>query len=138
MQTDLQRQKEARLSKARADVDRWISQTLVRCQVDEDITLLNTVDETVAILRDNRYSPEQVYKMFCHLSEMTTSNKRSKISPTLELLVEAAGKMDSIDRDDNPNKRWSGRIEADFRKRLFARDWGIELEDKDFSPGRWC
>jgi len=132
MQIDLKQQKEARTQKARADVDRWISQTLIRCQVDDETVLLNTVEETVTILRDNRYSPEQVYKMFSHLSSETSSNRRSQISPTLELLVEAAGRMDCIDRKDNPNKRWSGRIEADFRKRLFARDWGIELEDKDF------
>ena len=137
LQQNVARQKQARLVKARTDVDRWIAQALVRCQVDADTTVLNTVDETVEILCQQRYSPEQVYKMFYHLSETTTSNKRSKISPTLELLVEAAGKMDAMEREDNPNKRWSGRIEADFRKRLFARDWGIELEDKDFSGGRW-
>ena len=137
LQRDLERQKQARLVKAQTDVERWIAQALVRCQVDADTTLLNTVDETVEIFCTYRYSPEQVYKMFRHLSETTSSNKRSQISPTLELLVEAAGKMDALDRNENPNKRWSGRIEADFRKRLFARDWGIELEDKDFSSGRW-
>ena len=137
LQRDLERQKQARLVKAQTDVERWIAQALVRCQVDADTTLLNTVDETVEIFCTYRYSPEQVYKMFRHLSETTSSNKRSQISPTLELLVEAAGKMDALERDENPNKRWSGRIEADFRKRLFARDWGIELEEKDFSSGRW-
>ena len=137
LQREVEQQKQARLVKAQTDVDRWIAQALVRCQVDADTTLLNTVDETVEILCKDRYSPEQVYKMFRHLSETTSSNKRSQISPTLELLVEAAGKMDALERDENPNKRWSGRIEADFRKRLFARDWGIELEDKDFSGGRW-
>jgi len=132
MQSALEQRKQARLTKAEADVDRWIQHCLIQCQVDPDTVLLNTVNETVTILRDYRYSPEQVYKMFARLSAQTRHNRRSRLSPTLELLVEAAGKMDCLEREDNPNKRWSGRIEVEFRKRLFARDWGMELEDKEF------
>jgi hypothetical protein len=57
-------------------------------------------------------------------------------------LVDAAGKLDEIDPEDNPNKRWTqwkGRVERNLRKRLFAKDYGIEME-KEESRGwfdRW-
>ena len=31
---------------------------------------------------------------------------------------------------DMPNKRWTGKVERVLRKKLFAKDWGIDLEDE--------
>jgi hypothetical protein len=97
------------------------------------VELLNDVETTTRILRDERFSPEQVQKMFQRISDTSNSNSRSNCSPLLALLVDVAGKLDTVERKDNPNKRWNGRVERDLRKKLFAMDWGIHLEDKQES-----
>ena len=137
LQTELRQQKLSREARAISDEDRWIEESLIRWS-DGDTVLLNTVEETTAIFRDRRYSPEQVRRMFRRVSAQTSNNRRSKISPTLELLVEAAGRMDCLEPDDNPNKRWGvRRVESDLRQRLFARDWGIELEQQHPEEEVW-
>ena len=55
----------------------------------------------------------------------------------MSLLVDASGKLDCVEREDNPNKRWNGKVERELRKRLFAADWGIELEPEDEKPERF-
>jgi hypothetical protein len=93
--------------------------------------LLKTVDQVLERLRDDRYSAEQVNKIFRRLCELRPQEARSDLSPMMELLVDAAGKLDCTDRDENPNKRWNGRVERLLRKKLFARDWNIDLRDED-------
>lgn len=92
------------------------------------VELLNSVEKAAEVLRDRRYSHEQVSKMFERICDTSPAQSRSNCSPLLALLVDAAGKLDCVERVDNPNKRWDGRVERDLRKRLFAMDWNIQLE----------
>jgi len=94
------------------------------------VELLNSVEVAAQILRDERYSHEQVSKMFDRICETSTAQSRSNCSPLLALLVDAAGTLDCVEWDENPNKRWDGRVERDLRQRLFAMDWNIHLEPK--------
>lgn len=50
-------------------------------------------------------------------------------SPLIELLLDAACKVDCMERSDNPNKRWNHRVERDLRKKLFALGWGINIDE---------
>ena len=93
--------------------------------------MLNTVEEATRILKEGRFSQEQVNKMFDRICESGPQQSRSRCSPLMALLVDAAGKLDEVERDENPNKRWSGRVERHLRKRLFAMDFGMDLENKD-------
>ena len=93
--------------------------------------LLKDVDQVLERLRDDRYSAEQINKIFRRLCEIRPQESRSIISPMMELLVDAACKLDCQERDENPNKRWNHRVERLLRKKLFARDWNIELRDED-------
>jgi hypothetical protein len=45
------------------------------------------------------------------------------------LLLDAACKVDCLEREDNPNKRWNHRVERDLRRKLFALGYGIRIED---------
>jgi hypothetical protein len=131
LQRDLNESKVQKLQKETTNIDRWIEHLLVNYTVNEDTQLLNTVDQVMEILKDGRYSQEQVNKIFKRICETGPPQSRSKCSPLMSLLVDAACKLDCLDREDNPNKRWSGRVERDLRKKLFAMDWGIEIEDED-------
>ena len=42
-------------------------------------------------------------------------------SPLLSLLLDAACQVDCIERKENPNKRWNGRVERDLRKKVGDR-----------------
>ena len=92
------------------------------------VELLYSADQVTKMLQDRRMSEEHVMKMYRRLSQLSPSS-RSKCSPLVELLVDAAGQMDCIDRELQPNKRWSGKVERKLRRRLFARDWNIDLDD---------
>jgi hypothetical protein len=113
---------------------------LVNMTVDENTQMLNTAEQVARLLQDGRFSQEQVDKMFERICETGPSSgqSRSNCSPIMSLLVDAAGKLDCVEREDNPNKRWSGRVERRLRKKLFALDWNIKLEDDDDpGPGRF-
>lgn len=141
--------KEVKRQKELADIDRWIEECLyvsVKGKKEEEeekgessarIELLNSEEKAAEILRDNRYSHEHVSKMFERICDTSPAQSRSNCSPLLALLVGAAGKLDCVDRDENPNKRWDGRVERDLRKRLFAMDWGIHLESPTESNDRF-
>lgn len=93
--------------------------------------VLRTVDQVVQRLQEERYSQEKVQAIFWKLCEKGNES-RSTASPLMELLVDACEKMDTD--DENPNKRWNGRVERELRRQLFALDWGIslkELEERD-------
>jgi hypothetical protein len=131
--------KEAKRKKELANIDRWLNHLLVNMTVDENTQMLNTVEQVARILQEERFSQEQVDKIFQRICETgPASVSRSNCSPLMSLLVDAAGKLDCVEREDNPNKRWSGRVERKLRKKLFALDWNIILEDDDDpGPGRF-
>lgn len=133
MEQSLQQEKERKQQKEVEAVDKWID-TLLLVNIttsDSNIEMLNTVERVTTLLQEGRFSQDHVNKMFDRISELSGPQSRSKCSPLVELLVDACGKLDCIERDDNPNKRWNGKVERVLRKRLFAMDWGIDLEDKD-------
>jgi len=127
----------AKLEKQVQAVDRWIEELLVNFTVNEDTQMLNTVEQVTRILQEKRYSQDHVNKIFERICETSGPQSRSKCSPLVSLLVDASGKLDCVEREDNPNKRWNGKVERELRKRLFAMDWGIELESEDEKPERF-
>ena len=99
---------------------------------DGGVQLLKTVDQVAQTLTDDRYSAEQVNKIFRRLSDGIPKERIEQSlerQPLLQLLVHACGKLDCLERHENANKRWSGRVERDLRKKLFAMEWGIDLDD---------
>ncbi|CAJ1946437.1 unnamed protein product [Cylindrotheca closterium] len=133
----LQEQKDHQLALQNSKIDSWIDDLLVQYQVDDDTQLLHSVDQVLCRLRDDRYSKEQVQKIFKRICETGPPQSRSRCSPIMELFVDAVGKLDEVERDENPNKRWTGKIERELRKKLFAMDWGIELQDEDDEGNPW-
>lgn len=121
----------AKLQKELDAVDRWIDELLVNITIDENTQMLNTVEQVTILLQEKRYSQEHVNRIFERICDLSGPQSRSKCSPLVSLLVDAAGKLDCVERQDNPNKRWNGRVERELRKKLFAADWGIELESQD-------
>ena len=123
---------EARRARELARIDKWIDDFLVADRLQSGdaaaVELLYSVEQVTQMLQDRRMSEEHVMSMFRRLSQLSPAS-RSKCSPLVELLVDAAGRMDSIDKELQPNKRWSGKVERKLRRRLFARDWNIELDD---------
>lgn len=130
-------EQEAKLLRENGKTDQWIENLLIQCAIDENTEMLNSVDQVFERLKEDRYSQEQVNKIFKRICETGPPQSRSKCSPLMSLFVDAVGKLDSVDRDENPNKRWSGRVERVLRKKLFAMDWGIELEEEDDQDNPW-
>jgi hypothetical protein len=135
LQLTLQREKQDKIRRETEKVDRWIEELLVEVRVNENTELLKTVDQVFQRLTEDRYSAEQVNKIFKRLCEIRTQESRSNCSPLMSLLVDAAGKLDCMERKDNPNKRWNHKVERNLQKKLFARDWNIELEDEEDESG---
>lgn len=133
----LQIEREEKLKKEETKTDQWIEELFIQYSVDSNIQMLNSVDQVFELLKERRYSQEQVNKIFKRICETGPPQSRSKCSPIMTLLVDAVGKLDSVERQDNPNKRWNHRVERVLRKKLFARDFGIELEDEDDSENPW-
>jgi hypothetical protein len=131
MRISIDEKKENKMQKSKSDVDRWIEHLLVNQTIDENTQILNTVEHVMSLLRDGRYSQEQVDKMFDRICDTGPPQSRSNCSPILELLVDAAGKLDCMEREENPNKRWSGRVERKLRKRLFAMDFGFDIPNEE-------
>lgn len=127
----LEAEKEAKIQKQIEKIDTWLDSLLVNVTVDENTQMLNTVEQVTLLLQQGRFSQEQVNKMFDRICETGPPQSRSRCSPIMELLVDAAGKLDCVERADNPNKRWNGRVERHLRKRLFAMDFGMDLENKE-------
>lgn len=137
LQLALQQEKENKIIRETEKVDRWIEELLIEAKVDENTELLKTVDQVLERLTEDRYSAEQVNKIFKRLCEIRTQESRSNCSPLMSLLVDAACKLDCMERDDNPNKRWNHKVERLLQKKLFARDWNIELDDEDDAGNTW-
>ena len=69
-----------------------------------DVEVLHSVDQVMESLRDQRFSQEQVTKIFNRICEQSPQS-RSQCSPLMETLVDAVGLLDCVDRDMNANKR---------------------------------
>ena len=135
MTLKIQEEKQAKLIKEQTKIDTWIEELLINTKVDDTTELLNTIDQVVTKLTQDRYSQEQINKIFqriCDTSEeIGRRQSRSNLSPIMELFVDSVGKMDEIDRKDQENKRWkTGKVERNLRKKLFALDWNIKLRDE--------
>ena len=136
MTLQIQQEKQAKLVKEQTKIDTWIDELLINTRVDDSTELLNTIDQVVTKLTEDRYSQEQINKIFkriCDTSEeIGRKQSRSNLSPIMELFVDSVGKMDEIDRQDQVNKRWrTGKVERALRKKLFALDWNIKLRDEE-------
>lgn len=136
LERSLNETKAAKIQKDLNDVDRWIDELLINVTINEDTQMLNTVEHVTLLLQQKRFSQHHVNRIFERICELSGPQSRSKCSPLISLLVDASGKLDCVERQENPNKRWNGRVERELRKRLFAADWGIELEPEDEKPER--
>ncbi|KAL3908566.1 MAG: hypothetical protein SGARI_003002 [Bacillariaceae sp.] len=137
LQIALQQEREDKIVKETEKIDGWIEELLIEAKVGDNTELLKTVDQVWERLKDDRYSAEQVNKIFRRLCDLRQQESRSNQSPLMSLLVDAACKLDCMERDDNPNKRWNHKVERGLQKKLFARDWNIELDDEDDAGNPW-
>lgn len=131
---NLQQHKESLVQKKLDKVDQWIDSLLVAVRVDDDTQMLHSVERVAQALVDGRFSPEQVNAIF---ERITQEDPLTRVeSPLVELLVDACNLVDCREEEENPNKRWRGRVEMKLRRRMFAMKWGIELEE-DKEPNRY-
>mmetsp|Transcript_22881 Transcript_22881/g.41565 ORF Transcript_22881/g.41565 Transcript_22881/m.41565 type:complete len:217 (-) Transcript_22881:190-840(-) len=137
LERSLNETKAAKIQKQLDAVDRWIDELLINVTINEDTQMLNSVEQVTRLLEQKRFSQEHVNRIFDRICELSGPQSRSKCSPLVSLLVDASGKLDCVEREDNNNKRWNGKVERELRKRLFAADWGIELEPEDEKPERF-
>lgn len=131
LQSALQESREAKIQKELNKVDGWIDNLLIEVTLGDGTELLKTVDQVYDVLVKERYSARHVLKIFERLCDMREQESRSNCSPLMELLVDATGMIDCLNREDNPNKRWNHKVERVLRKKLFARDWNIEYVSED-------
>lgn len=142
LQQQLDREKEERIRREREKVDSLIDALLFHGTTsdatpdDEDAKqkskqqLLHTEEQVASLLISKRLNYEMVNQMFDRIVDL--SNRPQSIdscSPLLSLLLDAACKVDCLEREDNPNKRWNHRVERDLRRKLFALGYGIRIED---------
>ena len=75
-------------------------------------------------------SVENINSMFDWICE-TSQQKQSMEdhSPLIALLLDATCQVDSMEKEDNPNKRWNHRVERDLGKKLFKMGWGIDIDE---------
>lgn len=129
LRIQLDRSKEEAEQRRLARVDNLIESMLVNFTINDDNQLLNTEEQVARLIQDERLSVENINNMFDRIVEQ--SQRRQSIdncSPLISLLLDAACKVDCMEREDNPNKRWNHRVERDLRKKLFALGWGIDLD----------
>lgn len=127
----LEERKNNKIERERMKVDQWIEVLLIESKIDNNTDLLKNVDQVYQTMMRKRFSSEQVFKIFNRLSQIRIEQgrekeSRSNCSPEMSLLIDAANKLDSTERDNNPNKRWNYKVERILQKKLFARDWNIE------------
>jgi len=138
LQKQLQFEKEERIRKEREKVDSLIDALLFHgtnnsnndSEEKSKQQLINTEEKVAELLISKRLNYEQVNQMFDRICEL--SNRPQSIdscSPLLSVLLDAACKVDCMEREDNPNKRWNHRVERDLRRKLFALGYGIRIED---------
>ncbi len=135
LRIQLETEKANKLAKRTAKVDSWIEKLLIEAQVDDRTQLLKNEQQVLLRLQEDRFSQEQINAIFNRICELGPQS-RSNCSPLMELLVDSVGKMDEVERRHNPNKRWSGKVERILRRRLFAKDWNMDIEDTDEDDDR--
>jgi hypothetical protein len=126
LQEQLNREKEERIRKEREKVDNLIDLLLFHGMNPESNTsekskqqLLHTEEQVAQLLISKRMSFDMVNQCFDRIVEQ--ANRPQSIdscSPLLSLLLDAACQVDCIERKENPNKRWNGRVERDLRKKV--------------------
>jgi len=158
LQIKLEETKRDKIERERVKVDKWIDELLLidigsTTTADNGVAksnrnkntgngngttridLLKNTDQVYQYMMKNRYSSEQVFKIFDRLSEIRydetngrSKESRSNCSPLMSLLVDATNKLDCTERHENPNKRWKNTIKVEqiLQKKLFGRDWNIE------------
>lgn len=129
LRNEIEEEKARKLAKQNENIDRWIDDLLVQCTVSDSTQMIKNVDQVVEQLMDGRYSEEQMTKIFNRICDTGPPQSRSKISPLMETFVDAVGKMDCVEWEDNPNKRWSGVVERKLRKKLFHMDFQYRLDE---------
>ena len=146
LRKQLQEEKEERIRKEIEKVDTLIDMLLFHGSTNYDghssnstetrkehrskAQLMNTEEQVAELLISKRLNYEQVNQMFDRICEL--ANRPQSIdscSPLLSLLLDAACKVDCLERDENPNKRWNHRVERNLRRKLFALGYGIRIED---------
>jgi hypothetical protein len=135
MQNEIAESKLQQQRKEQAKLEQWIQDLLLVKSPNNTLSsptqLLKTVDQVALSLEIKRYSPEQVYKIFNYLTRDLPKQRIDQSldrQPLIQLLVEACNLVDCLERDENDNKRWDGRVERNLRKKLFAMEWGIDLD----------
>lgn len=129
MELSLAKEKELKLRREHEKIDGWINQILVNQTVSESIQMLNTESQVAKLLIEMRFNEELVNKIFDRICETTLRPQSiENCSPLISLLLDAACKVDCMERKDNPNKRWNTRVESRLRKKLFLMGYGISLE----------
>lgn len=136
LQRTLEQTKQQKIQRERDKVDQWIEALLIQTRIDDNSELLKNTDQVSQYMMEERYSAEQVLKIFTRLNEVRIESGRraecrSDCSPLMSLLVEATNKLDCTERDQNPNKRWKYKVERILQKKLFASDWNIDYVDED-------
>lgn len=146
LQTQLEIEKEERIKKQYAKVDALIDSLLfhgITTSASNDdnggnnegeqrskVELLQTEEQVAQLLISKRLDYDMVNLMFDRIVEL--SNRPQSIdscSPLLSLLLDAVDKVDCLEREENPNKRWHRTVEKDLRRKLFALGYGIRIED---------
>lgn len=141
LQKQLQEEKDARIRRETAKVDSLIDLLLFHGSTNysnkndsnasrSKTELLNTEEQVAELLISKRLNYDQVNQIFDRICEL--ANRPQSIdscSPLLSLLLDAACKVDCLEKVDNPNKRWNHRVERNLRQKLFALGYGIRIED---------
>lgn len=126
---ELDESEEKKRKKRIEDVDRWIDELLIKVHIDDSTEILNTEEQVAELIKDKRFAAEHINKIFDRICETSGKQSIDNCSPLISLLLDAACKVDCLEREENPNKRWNHRVERDLRKKLFAMGWGINLDD---------
>lgn len=149
LQKQLQVEKEERIRKEMAKIDSLIDQLLFHGSTNyhcDDQTststvmqsteersntqLMNTEEQVAELLISKRLNYDQVNQMFDRICELANRPQSvDSCSPLLSLLLDAACKVDCLEREENPNKRWNHRVERNLRQKLFALGYGIRIDD---------
>lgn len=140
LQSQLDKQKEERLQKQYAKVDALIDSLLFhgiqsnnRTNDNQELSkvqLMQTEEQVAELLISKRLDYDMVNLMFDRIVQLSNMPQSiDSCSPLLSLLLDAVDKVDCLEREENPNKRWNRTVEKDLRRKLFALGFGIHMDD---------
>jgi len=99
--------------------------------------LMHTEEQVASLLISKRLSYEMVNQMFDRICESSNRPQSTdNCSPLISLLLDASCKVDCLEKENNPNKRWNHRVERDLRKKLFALGYGIRIDEVESERNR--